>query len=42
MNYAFGTLTHTRPHVFPLMLGITLTFVGGGPGSINLNDEPTQ
>jgi hypothetical protein len=38
MTYALGILTHMRLCVFPLMLEITLTFVGGGPGSINLND----
>ena len=28
MTYALGTLTHMGPGMFPLMLGITLTFVG--------------
>ena len=27
-TYALGTLTHMGPGMFPLMLGITLTFVG--------------
>ena len=42
MTDALGALTHIRPRAFPLMLGITLTFVGDGPRSINLNDEPTK
>jgi putative Ca2+/H+ antiporter (TMEM165/GDT1 family) len=28
MTYTLGTLTHMGPGMFPLMLGITLTFVG--------------
>ena len=28
MTYSLGTLTHMGPGMFPLMLGITLTFVG--------------
>ncbi|MGH6663968.1 MAG: tripartite tricarboxylate transporter TctB family protein [Pseudolabrys sp.] len=28
MGYTLGTLTHMGPGMFPLMLGITLTFVG--------------
>ena len=28
MTYTLGTLTHMGPGMFPLMLGVTLTFVG--------------
>jgi uncharacterized membrane protein len=28
MTYSLGTLTHMGPGMFPLMLGVTLTFVG--------------
>jgi len=28
MTYSLGTLTHMGPGMFPLMLGITLTFIG--------------
>jgi tellurite resistance protein TehA-like permease len=28
MTYTLGTLTHMGPGMFPLMLGITLTFIG--------------
>src|SRR5664280_1532242 len=28
MAYSLGTLTHMGPGMFPLMLGLTLTFVG--------------
>ena len=28
LTYTLGTLTHMGPGMFPLMLGITLTFVG--------------
>jgi hypothetical protein len=28
MSYTLGTLTHMGPGMFPLMLGITLTFIG--------------
>ena len=28
MTYALGTLTHMGPGMFPLMLGVTLTFIG--------------
>jgi hypothetical protein len=28
MSYTLGTLTHMGPGMFPLMLGVTLTFVG--------------
>jgi hypothetical protein len=28
MTYSLGTLTHMGPGMFPLMLGLTLTFVG--------------
>src|ERR1700687_4569991 len=28
LTYSLGTLTHMGPGMFPLMLGVTLTFVG--------------
>jgi uncharacterized membrane protein len=28
MTYSLGTLTHMGPGMFPLMLGVTLTFIG--------------
>jgi hypothetical protein len=28
MSYTLGTLTHMGPGMFPLMLGVTLTFIG--------------